>query len=50
MTTYTLCLSMINRKSYKSKEDMQFKLDVFFAGDRIDESQYNELTAMVAVQ
>lgn len=50
MTTYTLCLSMINRKSYKDKEDMQFKLDVFFAGDRITEGQYNELTTLVAAQ
>lgn len=48
MTTYTLCLSMINRKSYKSVEDMQFKLDVFFAGNRINEAQYNELTDLVA--
>jgi len=41
---------MINRKTYKSKEDMQFKLDVFFAGDRIDEAQYNELIAIVVAQ
>ena len=47
MTTHTLCLSMIKRKSYKSLEDMQFKLDVFFAGNRINEAQYNELSAML---
>lgn len=50
MTTYTLCLSMINRKSYKSVEDMYFKLDVFFAGNRINEAQYNELAALVTAQ
>lgn len=48
MNTYTLCLGMINRGTYTSKEDMQFKLDVFFAGNRITEVQYNELTALLA--
>lgn len=50
MTTYSLCLSMIIRRSYKDKEDMQFKLDVFFAGDRITEAQYNELSTLTAAQ
>ena len=50
MNTYTLCLGMITRKTYTSKEDMQFKLDVFFAGDRINEVQYNELTAILTAQ
>ncbi|WP_400194600.1 hypothetical protein [Lysinibacillus telephonicus] len=44
MTTYTLCKSMINRGTYTSKEDMQIKLDVFFANNRIDQSEYEELT------
>ncbi len=48
MNTYTLCLSMINRKTYTSIEDMQFKLDVFFANNRITEKQYNELSAILA--
>lgn len=50
MTTYSLCKSMILRKSYASKEDMQIKLDVFFAGNRITESQYQELTQLLASQ
>lgn len=50
MNTYTLCLGMINRRTYTSKEDMQFKLDVFFAGNRITETQYNDLTALLANQ
>lgn len=48
MNTYTLCLGMVTRKSYKSTEDMNFKLDVFFAGDRITEAQYNELVTILA--
>lgn len=39
---------MIERKSYKSKEEMQFKLDVFFAGNRLTEQQYTELTNLLA--
>lgn len=48
MTTYTLCKSMIERGSYTSKEDMQFKLDVFFANNRISDKEYAELTALLA--
>ena len=47
MTTYTLCKSMINRRTYTNKEDMQFKLDVFFANNRIDQSEYEELTDLL---
>lgn len=50
MTTYTLCKSMIQRKTYQSKEDMQLKLDVFFAGNRINQEEYEELTAMLEAQ
>jgi hypothetical protein len=48
MTTYTLCKSMINRGTYESKEDMQLKLDVFFANNRVDQSEYEELTDLLA--
>ena len=38
---------MIEHKNYTSKEDMQNKLDVFFLGSRITESEYNELKGML---
>ena len=44
MTTYALCKTVIERGNYKSKEDMQMKLDVFFAGNRITSVEYEELT------
>ena len=33
--------------SFKSKEDMQMKLDVFFAGNRITSAEYEELTQLL---
>lgn len=48
MTTYTLCKNMITKGSYTSKEDMQFKLDVFFVNNRITEAEYTELTELLA--
>lgn len=50
MTTYTLCKTIIERKTYKSKEDMMLKLDVFLLNDRISQSQYNELVELLNVQ
>ena len=47
MTTYTLCKTVIERGSYKSKEDMQMKLDVFFTGNRITSTEYEELTQLL---
>ena len=47
MTTYTMCRIVIERGSYKSKEDMQMKLDVFFAGNRITLAEYEELTQLL---
>lgn len=38
---------MINRKSYVSKDDIQLKLDVFFAANRITQSEYEELTDLL---
>jgi len=43
MTTYTLCKTVIERKTYKNKEEMMMKLDVFLLNDRITQEQYNEL-------
>ena len=47
MSTYILCKRMIQRERYSSKEDMQFKLDVFFAGDRLNKENYEELTQLL---
>ena len=44
MTTYDLCKRVITNKTYSTKEDMQFRLDVFFAAGRITQGEYEELT------
>ena len=43
---YTLLKRMITTGNYE-KEDMQNKLDIFFAVNRITEEQYLELTALI---
>lgn len=48
MIIYELCKRAIEQKNYTSKEDMQNKLDVFFLGNRITESEYNELVGLLA--
>jgi len=48
--TYKAAKSSIERKSYKSKEDMQTMLDVFLVNNRISQDEYNELTALLAAQ
>lgn len=50
MTTYTLCKTVIDHGTYASKEDMQFKLDVFLLNNRISENEYNELVDMLNSQ
>ncbi len=50
MLTYTLCKTVIERKTYKSKEDMMLKLDIFLLNDRISQSQYNELVELLDAQ
>ena len=47
MNTYTACLLLIQRKAYKSKEDISFKLNIFLLNDQLTEIQYNELMALV---
>jgi len=44
---YKLCKHIIQNELYKSKEDMQIKLDVFLAGDRITVEEYQELTQLL---
>lgn len=48
MTTYLLCKKVIQNKTYVSVEDMQLKLDVFFANNRISQLEYEELTNLLA--
>ena len=43
---YTLLKRMITTGNYE-KEDMQNKLDIFFAVNRITEEQYLELTNLI---
>ena len=46
---YTLLKRMITTGNYE-KDDMQNKLDVFFAVNRITEEQYLELTNLINSQ
>ena len=51
--TYTYCKRVIENKTYASqeqKDEMQLKLDVFLLNDRINQDQYNELTALLAAK
>jgi hypothetical protein len=41
--TYKLCIAVIERGTYGTKEEMSKKLDVFLLNNRIDQEQYNEL-------
>jgi len=43
MSTYTLCKTVIERRTYKSKEEMMIKLDVFLLNNRITQDEYKEL-------
>ena len=45
--TYRTCKLCIERGLYDRKEDMQTKLDVFWLGGRVTESEYQELTTML---
>lgn len=41
-----LMTNLINKKFYPTKEESVKKLDVYFAMDRIDETQYAELVML----
>lgn len=45
--TYNYCKSIIQNKTYETKEDMIDKLDVFLLNDRITQAQYNELITLM---
>ncbi|MGO0987983.1 hypothetical protein ACTPEW_18805 [Clostridioides difficile] len=44
---YNLLKLMIEQKNYSTKEDLQHKMDVFYAVNRITEEQYLELTSLL---
>lgn len=43
---YTLMQNLINKKFYSTKEEVYEKLDVYFALNRIDDSEYAELALL----
>ena len=47
---YKLMKKMIVNHNYYDKEEVQRKLDVFYASNRITEEQYTELTELLASQ
>jgi hypothetical protein len=51
--TYTYCKKVIENTTYTTqaqKDEMQMKLDVFLLNNRINQDQYNELTALLAAK
>lgn len=48
--TYTLLRNKINKGQYKTQEEVQTMLDVFYIGGRINQSQYEELTILLNVR
>ena len=44
---YSAMKRLITRKFYKTAEDAQNKLDVFYAVNRLSDEQYTELTELV---
>ncbi len=47
---FRMCKVKIERKSYESKEKMMEMLDVFYAGERLDMQEYEELVGMLAAE
>lgn len=45
---YNAMQRLISRKFYKTAEEAQLKLDVFYAVNRLTDEQYTELTALVS--
>lgn len=48
--TYRACESLIQQEKYQSKEEMQDKLDVFYAGNRLSKEEYEFLTSLLGEQ
>lgn len=45
--TYNLCKILIEKNNYESKEDMQVKLDVFYANNRLSTEEYESLAGLL---
>lgn len=45
---YNAMQRLISKKFYKTSEDAQMKLDVFYAVNRLTDEEYAELTALVS--
>jgi len=45
--TYKLCLAVINKNTYGTKEEMLGKLDVFLLNNRITQVEYEELIGLL---
>lgn len=44
---YNAMKKLISKKFYKTAEEAQMKLDVFYAVNRLTDDEYAELTALV---
>lgn len=44
---YNILKRMIEQKNFETKEELQTKLDVFYAMNRIKEIEYTELTNLL---
>ncbi|NJI80627.1 hypothetical protein GSQ54_09205 [Clostridioides difficile] len=44
---YNILKRMIEQNNFDTKEELQTKLDVFYAMNRIKESEYTELTTLL---
>lgn len=47
---FKMCEVKIKRKSYVSKATMMEMLDVFYAGERLDTQEYEELVGMLTAE
>ena len=45
---YNAMKKLINKKFYKTAEEVQMKLDVFYTVNRLADDEYAELTALVS--
>lgn len=45
--TYKLCKNKIEKSMYQTQEEMQTMLDIFFAGERVTGTEYQELTEIL---
>ena len=45
--TYKLCVTVINKGTYGTKEEMLIKLDVFLLNNRITQEEYEELVNLL---